>query len=575
MNKRNSRSGSALILALVIALLAAGLAGAFMALTTESSKSRARLTVGDEAQQICDAGLEIARAALLKWRNADPDPKTGQAIIPATKYAWNKVFAACAAIPPSLNGVGGMGYTWTPLPKGPASTLTGAPDANLVRADALARFKSGIWTVTTDNDSGVNKYNYDTTNVAATMAGVNPLSSGIDPAITNLFGVNRRYGKGAFHLMLINDLGDLHGNGTDDAVPASGNPWGLDPTDGPGVYDPLIDGNGTAILFVTATLPDGTVRQVECVLAYPFPGSMKGAAIQANGDITLNGAFAVEGTLGSVQANGNISGNGSANAIVQVSIDASGSTAGLTMQNKPQNGINSGAPPLNIQPVDVSSMKTDPKYSQLQSRMYVLDSTGGATWIGSGAAPGPDPKTVFTFKSGTWSLSGGKTAPANAVYFVDGNVSMSGQGNTTPYNMTVIATGSVEMTGNAAFAPATTDGQAPVTVAGNPIPTNSFGSLLVAGTDVSLRGTASGGNPQYQGSVFANEQVEIRGNFSMNGSITAADATDTPGSLVSSQNSIGPDLTLQGNPTIIDNGTASVLNMSPDHLNVINLHRLE
>jgi hypothetical protein len=346
----------------------------------------------------------------------------------------------------------------------------------------------------------------------------------------------------------------------------------LDPT------SDIIDGNGIAILIVTATLPDGTCHQIEATIGYPFPGGSKGAAIQANGDITMNGAFNVQGSLGSVQANGNISGNGGATATVEISVDASGSATGLTMKNNPAKGINSGAAPLNIQPVDVGAFAYDPKYADLQNRMWILNKDGTVAWKGGAGGGVVNPLSAgFTFKNGAWTMSGSsKIAPENAVYFIDGDFAMSGQGNSAPYTMTIIATGSVEMGGNAKFQPATKDGLDPIPDPyGGPIPTNTFGSLIVAGQDLSLRGTGSGGGIQYQGSTFANEQVEIKGNFTMNGSITAADATDTPGSKVSSSSSLAPDLTLVGNPTIIDNGTATIINSSPDHVNLLNLIRVK
>jgi hypothetical protein len=210
----------------------------------------------------------------------------------------------------------------------------------------------------------------------------------------------------------------------------------------------------------------------------------------------------------------------------------------------------------------VTAFKNDTsKYSQLQSNMYVFNADGTITRNGSLTS-----LSNFRYSNGTWSLSGNSaTPPPNAVYYFDGNFSMTGQGNAPMYNMTIIATGSVELGGNAKFAPATVDGTPTGT---------SLGQLAIAGQDLVLRGTGQGGGVQYEGSNFANEQVSIRGNFTMNGSITAADATDTAGSSVSSSNSLGPDLTIGGNPTIIDNGTSTIVQKSADHLDLKGLHRV-
>jgi len=136
--------------------------------------------------------------------------------------------------------------------------------------------------------------------------------------------------------------------------------------------------------------------------------------------------------------------------------------------------------------------------------------------------------------------------------------------------MTIIATGSVELGGNSKFEAARYQ------VAGSnpPVYEESNGQLVVAGADIKLAGNGVVGDTQYKGSFWANEQVKIQGTFDMNGSITGANATDTPGSAVSSQSQLSdPDLTIGGTPTIIYNGGGSIITNNVDHLNVHGIHR--
>jgi hypothetical protein len=576
MKKTLKRTGSALLLAVIIVVLIAGLGGAFLAVTTARSKTQYRMTESNEAQQICDAGIEMARAAMLQWRGQDVDTRPPAAALDPMTYAWNRVFKYCDETAPGSTIPLGMGATANP---------------DVIKADAMARFaqlnSTGAWQYPGDNPQGGQPYNYDTVNTPQTLQ---PPSSGITPGIeiSNLFCINRRYGKGAFHLALKNNA-DIHGDGVDNGAVATGNPWLWDPPraaappapafagdpvtaagtqinfpsgtyTGSGQFDKYIDGDGQAILIVTATLPDGTQHQVEVLLGFPFSPGGPMNAIQDAGNITMNGAFTVAGTLGNVYAGGDISGNGGGQANVSGMVGAAG-TNSLKMNNTPPGGLKSGVDTVPITPVDVTKFLTDPKYSALRSTpMYYFDKTGLA-WDMSQPTPTSVSTTGFKFSSGgtglgTWSISGkGSTLPG--VYYFDGNFSMTGQGNGGPYQMTIIATGSVEIGGNAQFLPPT-----------------GVNDLIIAGQDIFLHGTGTAGGNQFTGNAFANEQVKIQGNFTLNGSITGANATDTPGSLVSSQSSTGPDLTLGGTPNITYNGFGSVIRQDADHLNVNGLRRL-
>jgi hypothetical protein len=574
MRKSSARNGSALILAVVVVILAAGLGGAFWSMSIHSAKNSQRLTDDAEAQMIADAGLEMARAAMVKWRNDDPYKKEGQSIPTpvAAQYSWNKVFQHCIdSEAPKV----GMGVN---------------ASADVIREDALSRLSGSVdWVYGPDRTA--NGYNVVTTN--HTVFGMTDKAvTSIDSCIQDLFCINRRYGKGAFHLSMRNNTGDLHGDGIDNSRPPSGNPWFFDqaqtqttvdpvtgttttttvypgdPSDGySGTFSPVIDGDGQAILTITATLPNGTCRQIEVFVSFPFVGGGPVNAIQDNGDIRMQGNFNILGQLGRVFANGNVTGNGSAGANVSQSVSAAGDASGLSMSNPPPGGIQSGAPPIDIQPVNMDTFldPADTKYAEVRQNMFELRKDGTVRkWTGGIATP------YVGLVPGLKYMSGNQTEPwkvmdssqiLDAAYWVEGNFSVQGNNTGTATKMTILATGSVDMQGSAMYTSATS------AVTGQPLE-----QLIVAGADVRLRGTATSGL-NYTGAIFANEQVAISGTFNMNGSITAANVTDSPLSAVTSNTSVAPDLTVQGTPTITYNGGGSIIKQETDHLNVRGLHR--
>jgi hypothetical protein len=570
MRKNSAKNGSALVLAVVVVILAAGLGGAFWSMSIHSAKSSQRLTDEAEAQMICDAGLEVARAALVKWRNGDPyvkydfaNPGNTPPVQAATKYSWNKIFQHAYDADTVKMGMGRVA----------------SPD--VIREDALNRLNgSATWAYGPDNTA--NGYNPITTNV--TQFGMTDKTTDqVDQAIKDVFCQNRRYAHGAYHLSMRNNDGDKHGDGIDHGKPSTGNPWLLDgpatvtdlqtgtittlypgdPDLGPLSISPVIDGDGQAILTVTATLPNGTCRQIEVFLSYPYVGGGPSNAIQDNGDIRLSGNFKVLGQLGKVHANGNVTGNGSSGAQVSQSITASGGTSGLTMQNPPPGGIQSGVPPVPINPVNMDEFldPTMTKYDDVRKNMFELRKDGTVRkWTNGVAAPwiGPVPGLNHTNNAAEpWKLDTGNNALPlqDAAYWIEGNFSISGSDNGTVTKMTILATGSVDMQGNAQYTSA-----------------SGLEQLIVAGADVRLRGTATSGL-NYTGAIFANEQIAVSGTFNMNGSITAANVTDSPLSAVTSNTTIAPDLTVQGTPTIIYDGGGSIIKQNTDHVNVKGLHR--
>jgi hypothetical protein len=189
-------------------------------------------------------------------------------------------------------------------------------------------------------------------------------------------------------------------------------------------------------------------------------------------------------------------------------------------------------------------------------RQWTNGTAGG--WIdvkNGGAAPKGFKLTNSSTEPWTLATGGSAVVPNDAAYWIEGNFTADST-LSTPIAMTILATGSVDMKGNAMFVQST-----------------GLEQLIVAGADVRLRGTATSGL-NYTGAIFANEQVAVSGTFNMNGSITAANSTDSPLSAVTSNTSVAPDLTVQGTPTITYNGGGSIIKQTADHLNVKGLHRV-
>jgi hypothetical protein len=469
-SKDKKRRGSALLLAVIIVVIITGIGGAILSEVLIRGNRQNSIMRADEALSICDAALEMARCALLEWRNHDPVNDTNP-----QDYAWNQIFQYCLTKDQSSPGMG-----------------TSA-NATVIAQNAVAQFKSGALKVG------------------------DPTGSTLPTSYQQLFCVQRPYGKGAYYLVLRNNA-DFYGNGIDDNN--DGDSWDPDTPAEVAAHlsSPVIDGDRKAELIITATLPGGVVRQVEVLVEYPARKYSPAAALLDAGTINMQGSFDVLGQKGVVQANQDMTGNGG-NATVSVSVNASGSAANFKMNNVPPGGINSGVAPASIPQIDLStqagidSFLNSPGVAPFQKDIVMFDAQGNATMFGGGTPPQGSTAAAFGFsvKGGTFSLAG-KTAPPAQIYFFNGNVSMTGQGNNAPYNMSIIATGSVTMAGNAAFS-AYTDPSG-----------NQTGTLIVAGQDLDLGGTggATGsaiiggtGTPQYSGVALAVEQIKIHGNFSM------------------------------------------------------------
>ncbi|MFN3486279.1 MAG: hypothetical protein ACK44W_12465, partial [Planctomycetota bacterium] len=384
-----------------------------------------------------------------------------------------------------------------------------------------------------------------------------------------LLAKNIPFDKGAYHIVMF-DNDDIHGNGVDDD--GDGDPWNPDtPLElAAAARDPAIDGDRTVFLVITATLRDGTQRQIVSLVEYPLTNPVPPGAVLSNGTINMNGAFKILGTKGMVHANENVTGNGSAQALVTVSINASG-TASITMNTPPPGGINSNQPNMPLDRVDLSQYLA-PTYEHREAivilgrdgRFYKIDAAGNRV-------PATDATYPFTgsvdSQTGqyTWTISGRGTVPKR-IYYIEGNFKMTGQGNTDPYAMTLIVDGHVHLGGNSKFTPYTWQ------EGGRTYSTNT---LVIANGDVVLRGTGQAGTVQYEGVVLANEQIEARGNYTLKGALLAINATDTPGSFVSTGSAVEPDMTLGGSIVVQYDGLSTILPPPAQSLIVRSVRRVQ
>ncbi|MBI2369224.1 MAG: hypothetical protein HYV08_03135 [Deltaproteobacteria bacterium] len=243
------------------------------------------------------------------------------------------------------------------------------------------------------------------------------------------------------------------------------------------------------------------------------------AAVVTGGNLNISGNPTINGTLGSVHSNADLSVSG--NATIAVNATASGTYS--SSGNPSIGGTAAGSQPtMYIPPIIPSSYQ--------QYATYELRSDGLVYCGQAGAAEGCTPGALivggltewsYNAGQGLWSQSG-NTATNGALY-VQGNVSVSGSpgSSSTPWQLTIIATGSVTMSGNPS------------------IQSYTQNLLFIAGTDIAISGSFT----QYgsEAVIAAHEEVRISGTPTIKGTILAEGSTDVDAIL--------------GNPTITYGGT--------------------
>lgn len=280
--------------------------------------------------------------------------------------------------------------------------------------------------------------------------------------------------------------------------------------------DPLNDVNDVLVVRATGSARDGTKVVLEALIS---PQSLP--AIVTNGDLTMSGNASLEGSEGSVHANGTLTINGGS---VGVSGDASSSDTLSCADpcDQVEGTATGGASEIPVPPVHASDY--------LEWADYILNDDGTMTDQSGTVLCVANDKTScnswdWDGSSGTWALDDNSVTAGT--YYVEGHVSVSGSPGSTknPVQISIIAEGSIEIAGSPKLTP------------------DSPELLFVTDEDLKITGTLDvvGDAALVQGQMLVRGQVAILGNASLNGQLLVEDVD--VGDLVES-NVIGGSVTI-------------------------------
>jgi hypothetical protein len=261
-------------------------------------------------------------------------------------------------------------------------------------------------------------------------------------------------------------------------------------------------------------------------------------AILTNDDLTVGGStdvLSTGGECGNVHTNdelhvsGSVSISGSATASDHYETSGNPSVGAGSGGDKPKHAV-----PV-INPTDFlnaakASLSADHLFQMKANGQVLNGSDALITTLASGDSFSlAGVNCGWTYTSGTplaqWTFNGNTFC--DGTYYFEGNAKVvSSPGSVdTPWETTLIATGDIELAGNP-----TIGVDANYTVKD---------TLLVAGLDVKINGTPSGG---YNGLIAAHEQFSLSGNGTFNGFIIGEDASHTSDTVTST--------TVSGNITL-------------------------
>lgn len=406
---KNAARGSALILALVVVLIAAGIGGAFLVDTLTRGAAAHQGVQSDEAQLLAESGLERARLALYRYRDQN-------------LHSWDDLLLAQEGA--SLE---------------PADHWLDFPNAHDVEGDA--------------------------------------------PAPEELFATSVSFSEGAYYVVL------------------------RDNDDGDG--DPSHDSDDRLLVYVTASFPDGTQRQIESLVRYRPSAFVPDAAILVDGQLDNQGNIDVRGAMGSVHANGELELGGTPN----IDVDAT-SAVNVTVSGSPSVGGYTGVTSYReIPDIDVTDYRADADYI-LAADGNVYDASGAVVSM-------PE----FRFRGGDWDLHVDTTIPVGS-YFVETDLNITGRPSVTA---SFYVQGSLSVTGDPRIRPYRNDVGAIVR-----------GDLQISGTPAGL----------WEGFYYTREQLRISGNANMLGSFVAKNAADNFSGVTTGSRVDPSAATVIGNPVV-------------------------
>lgn len=287
-----------------------------------------------------------------------------------------------------------------------------------------------------------------------------------------------------------------------------------DNDDGDGDF--TIDSDDTVVLESRGHVETGGEESdshvIRCIVHLEVHDPTAAFAILTGGDLLLTGDEVVDGTLGGVHTNEDLTLQGRAS--VSESASASATTTVVGDATQVGGDLLADRPIVAIAPVVPADYRADADYILTSDGRMLDGATGMVLFDFSARAPGGPAPAYQGFLWG--ARSGWSTATSgwvDGMYYVEGNIRFEHGGtDTDPWVVTLVAEGSIQMHGNPYLRPYYNSTE-----------------LFVAGADVFAVGT--GTNAEIEGEILAHEQVCLDGNITFAGRIVAESAENTPGSL--------------------------------------------
>lgn len=299
-----------------------------------------------------------------------------------------------------------------------------------------------------------------------------------------------------------------------------------------GDSDTADDDDNNIVLTSTGTKGDKTVTLEAVIVRRLYKGDH---ALTTEGDLGGSGSFTINGTNGSIHSNNSVSISGGSATITE-GATASGSCSGTGC-------VSGGVAPEDIPiltPSDYQSfadyiLKSDGTIQEVSSGdIYTFTNPGGGHWSTSTTGDGDANFGGLGYSSAQSKWSAGNSDIANGFFYVEGDF---GTTSCPPgWETTIVAEGYIDFGGNA-----------DVVNYKDPGDTSDIQDLfLLAGTDIEFSGNPSN---TIEGSFWAGEQISVSGTVSLQGSIVAADASNSEGLVTS--NTVGGSLTITYNGTTV------------------------
>lgn len=344
----------------------------------------------------------------------------------------------------------------------------------------------------------------------------------------------------------------------------------LDLQDAPGGQYAVIKPAGRNLVYSRAWVPSRADARFTRTLKVEYLLSTYAAtnAILTGGNLEIQGATIVGGNEGSVHSNGDVDLVGNSYSISQ-ELSASGDID----PDDPANvggGSAGGVPEQDIPPIEPGDIYTLNRL-QYPGQWWDLCSDGTVRVPGTSpctgaldptSSPGTDFRgwsfNLHPTNGPIWSASSDAGDYDGVYYIHEASADISGSPGTatSPWTATIIAEGRPQ-SGDPCF-----KDYGDIFLSGSPkMAAKIAGLQLIAGRDLVLTGSSSGGGAAVEGLLAAQEQVELSGNVTINGAVIAEDRCNTAGSPVD-ENDIDGSITIIHDDTLdvpLDNLIRTVL----------------